>query len=203
MCLLYTQTQRCPSCKKTVWQSTAMYNSCQKPCSCVSCSPAIKCARSNRYSSEDEDSPKPTAEGSPHTISCPNAELIHGWPQWASQPCGFCRWQRSLEVRRQWHGVHFCMNPPTHSNKASSFNSPATPRASTHGKNEGSPKTPPEVVSDLSEGGWSQQSGNISSSSPKQGGRRKKSVRFQEPLKVEKKRSSIIARFTRDRVKTA
>ncbi|KAK8103044.1 hypothetical protein PG984_016190 [Apiospora sp. TS-2023a] len=180
-----------------------MYNSCQKPFSCVSCSLAIKCARSNRYSSEDEDRPKPTADGSPHTIACQNAELIHGWPQWASQPCGFCRWQRSLEVRRQWHGVHFCMNPSTPSNMTLSSNSPTTARTSTHSKKDTSPKTSPEGVIDLSEGGWSQQSGSVSSSSPKQGGQRKKSVRFQEPLKVEKKRSSIMARFTRDRVKTA
>lgn len=202
MCLLYTQTQRCPSCKKTVWQSTVMFDSCDKPsCTCVSCSSTIKGVRTSRYASADDVPLRSATEGNVHTAACPKAELVHGWPQWASQPCGFCRWQRSLEVRRQWYGVHFCINPSS-TGKATtrSPSSPATPKATKQGETDASPKTPPEVVSDLSEAGWSQPCDSVSSSSPQGSARRKKSVRFQEPLTVEKKRSSILARF---RLKTA
>lgn len=174
-----------------------MFQSCEKPCSCVSCSPTTKNVESSKCKSEDQASPKPVAEGDVYTVACPKAELVHGWPQVASQPCGFCRWQRSLEVRRQWHGVHFCMNPSTRGNETPSYNLLTSPEAKKHVEKDVSPKNLPEVVSELSEGGWGQASGSVSSSSnnPKEGGHRKKSVRFQEPLNVGKKRSSILARF--------
>ncbi|KAK7917537.1 hypothetical protein PG985_011145 [Apiospora marii] len=197
MCLYYTQTQRCPSCKKTLRQSTALYDSCDREsCPCVFCSSTTKSVKSSRHTSEDEAGPSPTAEANICTIECPKAELVHGWPQLASQPCGFCRWQRSLEVRRQWHGVHFCMNPSSSRNETTVSNSPTmSSKATKHGEKDASPNVSPEAVSDMSEGGYSQQGDSVSSSSPKEGGQRKKSVRFQEPLKVEKKRSSILARF--------
>ncbi|KAK8037402.1 hypothetical protein PG991_000748 [Apiospora marii] len=88
------------------------------------------------------------------------------------------------------------MNPSSSRNEITASNSPTTSsKTPKHSGKDASPKTSPEAVSDLSEGGLSQQSGSVSSSSPKEGGQRKKSVRFQEPLKVEKKRSSILARF--------
>ncbi|KAK8074173.1 hypothetical protein PG994_005072 [Apiospora phragmitis] len=128
-------------------------------------------------------------------MTCAKAELVHGTPLWASQSCGFCRWQRSLEVRRQWKGEHFCMNP------FAVNQTPSEPQKTTTMAQGGDPgQETPSEASDPSEGGWSQQSG--SSSSRKESGRRKKSVRFQEPLRVEKKRSSLLARFTRERSKT-
>ncbi|KAK8023693.1 hypothetical protein PG993_011759 [Apiospora rasikravindrae] len=118
MCLLYTQTQRCPSCKKILSQHTVMYESCENSCSCLSCSSAKSSNKNNSryraYTSEERNgtsTPNPVPEGTAHTTACPKAELVHGEPLWAPQACGFCRWQRSLEVKRQWQGVHFCMNP--------------------------------------------------------------------------------------------
>ncbi|KAK8070545.1 hypothetical protein PG997_010748 [Apiospora hydei] len=169
MCLLYTQTQRCPSCKKILSQHTVMYESCADSCSCLSCS-SVKAgknksnSRYKAYSSEEVNGvpmPTPAAEGTAHTTACPKAELIHGEPQWASRPCGFCRWQHSRRVRQQYMGVHFCMNPFTTDTATRTTVSAPPPPTSTARmeRGKGSSSRAPSEVSDLSEGGWSQQSG--------------------------------------------
>ncbi|KAK8005010.1 hypothetical protein PG990_011047 [Apiospora arundinis] len=189
MCRLYTQTRRCPSCMKILWQQTIMYDSCKTPCPCKSCSVV-------RYGDNGKDaSEKDHHTTLQHTIACPEAKVVQGTPVWASQDCGFCQWQRTVEVRRKWHGMHFMQLNTFDINERRTVSAPMNITGST---TEAAGETSPSVVSDLSEGSGSP---SIDSGSSQGGGtqRRKKSVRFAEPLKVEKKRSSFMARFTRDR----
>ncbi|KAK8109741.1 hypothetical protein PG999_007878 [Apiospora kogelbergensis] len=167
-----------------------MYETCEITCSCGSCA----AAKDNgiKLSANDVHS-----DALHYTIACPQAKLLHGTPQWASRPCGFCRWQRLHEVRRQLHGVHFlelnsCTNKHDTKSKVTSVDVLA--------QNKGQDTT--FKVSDLNEGdvspSTSDNNGILKGSTQK----RRKSVRFEEPPKVEKKRSSFILRFTRERART-
>ncbi|KAK8099054.1 uncharacterized protein PG998_012295 [Apiospora kogelbergensis] len=167
-----------------------MYETCEISCSCGSCA-SVK-DNGSKLSTNDVHS-----DALHHTIACPQAKLLHGTPQWAYRPCGFCRWQRLHEVRRQLHGVHF-LELNTHTDKhdtkskAGAVDVPAQ---------NGDQETPFKV-SDLNGGdmspGTSDSNGILKGSTQK----RRKSVRFEEPPKVEKKRSPFILRFTRERART-